>query len=188
MNTSTTNDAATPAAPTHRRFFTQLRRAIVTAIALGIDRDTFLAEATVAYGESGDDGATTPQLPVMHADGYHDVPGCPHPAVTPIPLLLGMDLTPHQIDVIRTNCGVNAKGEWIDHEGNPIPGFGFGFEGPTGGMPSAISWKAATNFERDPNDPERVKKGSVVPFVPRVLRIRARTLAEASAVWAENKF
>jgi hypothetical protein len=187
VNATTTTATAT-AGPTHRKFFTQLRRAIATAIALSIDRDSFIAEATVAYGESGGGDDAPPPPLVVHADGYHDVPGCPHPCVTPIPMLLGMELTQHQIDVIRTNCGLNPAGDWLDSEGNPIPGAGLGFEGPTGGVPAAISWKAATNFERDPADPERVKKGSVVPFVPRVVRIRARTLAEASAAWAANPF
>lgn len=190
IDTSTTATAPTA---TPRKFINQLHKAIATALAIGVNLDAFVAEATIAYAELGDgndDGNDdAAKLPNVYPDGYHDVPGCPHPVVSELPLVLGMELTPHQIDVIRTNTGCNARGQLVDHTGNPIPAYGLGFEGPTGGQQSKVSWKAATNFTRDPNDMERPLKGSQVPFIPRVVRMRGvTTLAEAAAAWAENKF
>lgn len=170
---------------THREFLTQLRAAISIAVALGIDWSSIVDEAQVIHSELF--GGNPGDRLVVHADGYHAIPGCPHPAVTPIPLLLGMTLTQHQIDVIRTNTGCDASGEWMK-DGQPIPGFGLGFEGPTGGVPSLVSWKAATNAIRDPEDNARLLPESMKPFKPRVLRMRTRTLAEAAELWAKDPF
>lgn len=169
---------------THREFLTQLRSAIAIAFALNIDLPSIVDEVEVIHAELA--GSPGDRL-VVHADGYHAIPGCPHPAVTPIPLLLGMPLTQHQIDVIRTNTGCDAHGEWMK-DGQPIAGFGLGFEGPTGGVPSQVSWKAATDAIRDPEDNARLLPESMKPFKPRVLRIRARTLAEAADLWAKDPF
>jgi hypothetical protein len=169
---------------THREFLTQLRTAIGIAVALNIDWPSIVDEALVIHNELS--GGPGEQL-IVHADGYHAVPGCPYPCVTPIPLLLGMSLSQHQIDVIRTNIGCDAMGEWMK-DGVPIPGFGLGFEGPTGGVPSPISWKNATNAIRDPEDAARLLPGSIKPFPFCVRRIRARTLAEAAELWAKDPF
>lgn len=169
---------------THREFLSQLQTALATAVLLKIDWPSIVAEAQVIHAElSGNDGNRL----LVHADGYHALPGCPHPAVTSIPLLLGMDLTQHQVDVIRTNIGCAENGEWMK-DGQPIPGFGLGFEGPTGGDPSQVSWKAATNAIRDPEDNARLLPESMKPFKPRVLRIRARSIEEAAELWAKDPF
>lgn len=161
-----------------QEFRQQLRAAITAAIAAGITVDEFTAEVTVEYAANSNDDAA--KL-IVHPEGYHNVPGCPHAVCSPLPLILGMNLTKRQVDTIRHNCCCNERGEWIV-DGVPIPSFGTGFDALGGGPSSPVSWKAAVQVRRNEVSPESLDIGQ--PFKPRVVRIRGNSLQELSDNWA----
>lgn len=105
--------------------------------------------------------------------GRHSVAGSKHLFVSPLPILLGMDLTPLQVLNITCNCG-------IDEKGDEQPAFGLGFTDEIGGRQVVASWTARKYSQG-------MKPGDVPPvFQPRTFRARFRTIDEAVQYVAAN--
>jgi hypothetical protein len=105
--------------------------------------------------------------------GRHSIAGSKHLFLSPLPILLGMKLTPLQFANIQPNCG-------FDEEGNEVPAAFLGFTDETGGN-QQVSYLAARQYSLN------MKPGDSTPvFQPRTFRSRFRTIDEAVQYVAAN--
>jgi hypothetical protein len=105
--------------------------------------------------------------------GRHSIAGSKHLFLSPLPILLGMELTPLQLANIKPNCGV-------DDAGNEQPAAFIGFTDETGGN-QQVAYLAARKYSLN------MKPGDQPPvFQPRTFRSRFRTIDEAVQYVAAN--
>lgn len=136
-------------------FKTTLAQAVALALIEGVSIKEFNEFAAGEFALVNSD--RVPYLAIQIDDlGRHRHPNgtlC----LTPLPIRLGMKLTPLQVANIRSNCGVDALGNWINPKtGQFYGGFGLGFDDERGGV-NPISWKSATlqEFELQPDGTSR---------------------------------
>lgn len=105
--------------------------------------------------------------------GRHNIAGSKYLFLSPLPILLGISLTPKQLQNIQSNCGVDASG-------NEVPAAFLGFTDETPAN-QAVAYLAARRYEPS------LRPGESPPvFQPRTFRSRFRTVDEAVAYVAAN--
>lgn len=145
----------------------QIDALIALARAQNIQLSDVVDEIRIRWEPSGD-----VQLKIDEF-GRHSVAGSKHLFLSPLPILLGMKLTPLQLTNIMLNCGV-------DDSGNEVPAFGLGFKDETGGD-QQVAYLAARKYSQDMKPSEMT-----TVFQPRTFRARFRTIDEAVAYVAAN--
>lgn len=105
--------------------------------------------------------------------GRHHIAGSKHLFLSPLPILLGAQLSAKQLQNIQSNCGVDANG-------TEVAAAFLGFTDETSGN-QQVAYLAARRYETS------LKPGESPPvFTPRTFRSRFRTVDEAVAYVAAN--
>lgn len=145
----------------------QIDALIASARAQSLQLEDVVDEIRIRWEPSGD-----VQLKIDEF-GRHSVAGSKHLFLSPLPILLGMKLTPLQLANIMPNCGVNENG-------TEVAAFGLGFKDETGGD-QQVAYLAAREYRlgMKPGDTTTV-------FQPRTFRSRFRSIDEAVAYVAAN--